>query len=76
MNIVLNKFEVNIPIHRTSELIEGGHDIGGNKSELIVNMCKVVDADNFIFGSFGRNYIDRKIFTDNNINFFFQNFNH
>jgi|ETNvirenome_6_85_1030632.scaffolds.fasta_scaffold03802_6 hypothetical protein len=74
---VLNKFEVNIPIYRTSELIERGYDIGGNKSELIVNMCKVVEADNFIFGSFGgRNYIDRKIFIDNNINFFFQNFNH
>ena len=55
-------------------MIEGGYDIGGNKSELIVNMCKVVGADNFIFGSFGRTYIDRKIFMDNNINFFFQNF--
>tara|TARA_Y100000310_G_C20500770_1_gene723864 strand:- start:169 stop:942 length:774 start_codon:yes stop_codon:yes gene_type:complete len=74
--LVLNKFEVNVPLYRTSELIELGYDINGNKSELIVNMCKVVNADNFIFGSMGRIYIDKEIFKDNNINLLFQNFKH
>ena len=73
---ILNNFEVNIPVYRTSELVELGYDISGNKSELIVNMCKVVNADNFVFGSLGRTYMDEKIFRDNNINFFFQNFKH
>ena len=40
---ILNKFEVNIPIYRTSELIELGYDVSGNKSELIINMCKPSD---------------------------------
>ena len=73
---ILNQFGVNVPIYMTSELIDMGYDIDGNKSELIVNMCKVVNADNFIFGSMGRTYIDKEIFKDNNINPFFQNFKH
>jgi hypothetical protein len=73
---ILGKFEVNVPIYRTSELIELGYDISGKKSELIINMCKVVNADNFVFGSLGRTYIDKDIFRDNNVNFFFQNFKH
>jgi len=73
---ILNQFDVNVPIYRTSELIDLGYDVSGDKSELIVNMCKVVNTDNFIFGSVGRTYIDKKIFTDNNITPFFQNFKH
>ena len=73
---ILNKFEVNIPIYRTSELIELGYDVSGNKSELIINMCKVVDAKNFIFGSLGRTYMDKQIFKDNDVDFYFQNFRH
>ena len=73
---ILKQFDVKVPIYRTSELIDMGYNINGNKSELIVNMCKVVNANNFIFGSVGRTYIDKEIFKKNNINPFFQNFKH
>ena len=39
-------------------------------------MCEVAKADNFIFGSIGRTYMDKKVFEENNINYYFQNFKH
>ena len=73
---MLKKYNVNIPIYQVSKLIEMGYDIRGSKSELIVNMCKVAKADNFIFGSIGKTYMDKQIFKENNINYYFQNFKH
>ena len=61
---------------RQSELIEKGFDINGSKSDLIVKMCKAVDADNFVFGSIGRTYMDNEVFKKNDINYYFQNFKH
>ena len=74
--LMLRKYNVNIPIYQVSKLIEMGYDIRGSKSELIVNMCKVAKADNFIFGSIGKTYMDKQIFKENNINYYFQNFKH
>tara|TARA_Y100000310_G_scaffold335560_1_gene417881 strand:+ start:8695 stop:9462 length:768 start_codon:yes stop_codon:yes gene_type:complete len=74
--LILSEFEINIPIYRTSELIQQGFDIKGSKSDLIINMCRAVNANNFIFGSLGRTYIDKNKFKDNDINYYFQNFSH
>ena len=74
--LILSEFEVNIPIYKVSDLVMDGYIIDGKKSELILNMCKVVDADNFIFGSVGRTYIDKELFKKHDVNYFFQNFNH
>jgi hypothetical protein len=70
------KFEINIPVYRTSELIKLGYKIEGKKSELIISMCKAINADTFIFGKDGRKYIEKEIFNANKINFFFQDFTH
>ena len=32
------KFDINIPVHRTSKLVENGSDISGKKSDLIIKM--------------------------------------
>jgi hypothetical protein len=68
------KFNVNVPIYRTSELIKLGYNITGQKSDLILNMCKVVNAKTFIFGEQGRNYIEKEKF--DSIQYRFQNFKH
>jgi len=68
------KFKVNIPIYKTSDLIRLGYDISGSKSDLILNMCKVVNAKTFIFGAQGRDYIEKDKF--NQVEYRFQNFNH
>lgn len=71
-----NKFQIKVPVYRTSKLIKQGFNISGEKSNLIVNMCKVVNAEVYVFGQDGRNYVDRKVFYNNNIKFIFQNFAH
>ena len=43
---------------------------------MIVKMCEAAGANNFVFGSVGRTYMDKETFTNNNINYYFQNFKH
>ena len=74
--LLLKEYQVNVPIHRVSKLKEQGYDITGTKSDLIVKMCRAVKAKNFIFGTLGRTYMNKKTFDDNNINYYFQNFEH
>ena len=71
--LLLKEYEVNIPIHRVSKLNEQGYDITGTKSDLIVKMCESVKAKNFVFGILGRDYMDKQTFIDNDINYYFQN---
>lgn len=68
------KFGVSIPVYRTSDLIKRGYNINGTKSDLILNMCKSVNAKTFIFGAQGRNYIEKDKF--NKVDYRFQNFKH
>ena len=70
------KFNIHIPVYRTTDLIEQGYDISGQKTDLIINMCKVIGADNFVFGSVGRTYVDKEKFNEADIQFYFQNFKH
>ena len=71
-----SKFDINVPIYRTSELKKLGHDLDGQKTDLIVKMCKAVGAKSFVFGQVGRNYIEEEKFSRNNIEFVFQKFDH
>jgi len=70
------KFNIHIPVYRTTDLIEQGYDISGQKTDLIINMCKVIEADNFVFGSVARTYVDKEKLNKANIQFYFQNFKH
>tara|TARA_R100001163_G_C5050254_1_gene187137 strand:+ start:128 stop:859 length:732 start_codon:yes stop_codon:yes gene_type:complete len=70
------KFDINIPIYRTSKLIENGKDISGKKSDLIIKMCKSAGARTFVFGQDGKTYIEKDKFDNENINYVFQKFSH
>ena len=70
------KFNVKAPIFKTSQLIKEGHNISGAKTDLILNMCKVANANTFIFGQDGKNYIEEDKFNKQNIEYKFQNFHH
>jgi len=70
------KFNIKVPIYKTSELIKEGHDISGAKTDLILNMCKVANAKTFIFGQDGKNYIEEDKFNKEGIEYKFQNFKH
>ena len=71
-----NKFGINIPVYRTSELKKLGYNLEGEKSDLAINMCKIVDAKLFVFGQYGRRYIEKEKFFQNDIKFVFQKFEH
>jgi hypothetical protein len=70
------KFQITIPVYRTSELISKGIFIGGQKSDLVTSMCRAAGADTFVFGCDGRTYIEKEVFYKNNISFIFQDFHH
>jgi len=71
-----NKFDINIPIYRTSELKNLGFDLDGKKSDLVIEMCKAVDAKSFVFGQSGHTYIEKEKFHNHNIKSVFQKFEH
>ena len=48
--------------------------VDGYKSELVLNMCKAVNADTYISGALGKNYIDNEAFERNNIKVVYQNY--
>ena len=74
INYAHKKFNLQIPIYQTSKLIDMGYNITGSKNDLILSMCSVVNAKSFVFGSFGRNYIETQKFLD--VKYAFQNFKH
>lgn len=48
----------------------------GKKVEKIFNICKLLKADFYLSGPFGRNYLDEELFRKNNIEVEYQNFIH
>jgi len=50
--------------------------LDGKKSDLVIEICKAVNADVFVFGQVGRTYVDKDVFFENGIKFVFQDFVH
>ena len=69
-------FDINIPVMRTSDMIQSGHKIRGHKTDLVLSMCHAVGAKTFVSGPFGKAYLDKDQFRSNDINLVFQSFNH
>jgi hypothetical protein len=68
---LLKFLNINIKILKLSEL-----NIEGKKSDLVLNMCKKLNAKTYIFGSQGENYANKNQFKIKNINLVFQNYKH
>lgn len=65
----LDELKIKTKVLKLSEL-----NVGGHKSELVLNMCKAVNADTYISGALGRNYMDDALFFNNNIKVIYQNY--
>ena len=52
------------------------HDFRGQKSDLVLDMCRQMGAARFIFGTQGRDYADEGDFHQNGIQIAFQNYKH
>ncbi|MEU4359773.1 WbqC family protein [Streptomyces virginiae] len=68
---MLSQFDVKVPTARSSEL-----DATGTKSELILNLCRAVGADEYLAGPSGRDYLDLDAFAEDGITVRFFDFDH
>ena len=50
--------------------------VQGKGSELILNLCKAMDATAYLSGSQGKNYLQEETFASNNIQIIYQDYNH
>lgn len=60
-----------------TELIKSSElNCTGEKSQKLLNICKKLNADIYLSGKFGKNYLDEKLFKENNIKVIYQDFKH
>jgi len=68
---ILQELKINTKIHKMSD-----YNFQGKKSDLVLNMCKQMKTDLYIFGKMGIDYADINSFKNNNIKVYFQDYNH
>jgi hypothetical protein len=51
-------------------------DVSGKSTHLLADICEELKADTYLSGSSGKNYIEDKIFSENNIKVIYQKFKH
>jgi hypothetical protein len=72
LRFLRDAFDINTPMVRSSEL-----NVGGARSELILNLCKAVGADTYLAGMGGsRTYLDCMAFARAGIEVTWQDFRH
>lgn len=67
----LDALGMNIPILKASD-----YEFQGVKSDLVLDMCKKLGAESYIFGSQGKNYADVNSFLRSGVHPFFQEYHH
>lgn len=67
----LSELGINVPIISAGDL-----DLQGAKSELVLDMCKKMNADIYIFGEQGSGYADEASFEAAGVKPLFQDYNH
>ena len=69
---ITKQLGINTEIVRASEL-EG---VKGNKSDLLISICKAVGADTYLSGAYAAIYMEEKKFKENNLKLIYQKFKH
>ena len=64
-------FEINVPLIRSSEL-----KVEGKSNELLINICKQLEATHYLTGTGSRDYLNEALFQENQIQVEWQNFVH
>jgi hypothetical protein len=67
----LDALGIHVPIVKASD-----YDFEGYKSDLVLDMCVKLKADDYIFGAQGKSYADVPSFTEKGIGVHFQNYIH
>jgi len=71
-----DKFNINIPIIKSSQLEKEGYQLNGKKTDLILNLCDITKTDAFVFGNGGHEYVDKNKLNNSEIEFIFQDYKH
>ena len=71
LRYLLKILNIKVEITKLSEL-----NVSGVKSDLVLNVCKKLNAKKFIFGEQGKNYVKKDDFIKNDIKTIFQKYNH
>jgi hypothetical protein len=67
----LKELGIEVKYYKASEL-----DLKGHKSGLVLDMCKKLGADLYIFGALGKDYAEEEDFTKEGIKIYFQDYKH
>ena len=68
---MLDALSINTPIRFESEL-----NVTGTSTTRIIEICKALNADTYLSGSGGRDYLDEPMFRENGIRLVYQEFVH
>ncbi|MCX7046617.1 MAG: WbqC family protein [Candidatus Sumerlaeota bacterium] len=68
---LLQSLEIRTPLRRSSEM-----GVGGHKDELVLNLCKAVNADLYLSGPLGRDYLREEIFDQAGIKVAYHDYKH
>jgi len=66
-----NQLDINIEIIKSSDFKPTG-----NKTDMLIDMCKKLKADTYLSGEGGRTYVDIEKFETNNLTHLYTNFKH
>ena len=61
---------------KTKIIFGSEYKFDGKNNSLIIDMCKKLNANIYIFGELGIQYADKKQFKENNIEIYFQKYQH
>ena len=68
---LFEQLDISVKLIKASEL-----NIQGKASQLLINICKEVGADEYIYGKHGEDYMDFSGFQESKIKLSYQDFNH
>ena len=71
LKFFLKELGLDVKYYKASEL-----NFKGCKSELVLDMCKKLGADTYIFGALGRDYADVNRFENSGVDVYFQDYQH
>ncbi|MDI6641549.1 MAG: WbqC family protein [Elusimicrobiota bacterium] len=71
IKLLLECFKINTKTVFSSEL-----NLSTSKTERIIDICKRFNADTYLSGAGGKDYLDEKLFQQNNIKLVYQDFKH
>lgn len=76
LNLAMLKFFLRVLGITVPIVIASDYDFVGTKSELVLDMCLKLGADEYIFGAHGKDYADSKAFEAAGIKPYFQDYTH